>query len=178
MKKRFLLIAITALFVGTLSVTAVTAAQPTDEITNPIKWLVKQVGILFGITDNLQTQIHDIELTPGPQGPEGSMGPEGPMGPAGPEGPTGPAGSGMTRADVYTRNTTFVIPGHSWGSDYASCDADDVLLSGGFNALATQMRQSQPYQYFANPSWVVYGFNDSDNSDTVVVSAYCYNATP
>ena len=41
---------------------------------------------------DLQAQIDEIELIPGPPGPEGPIGPEGPTGPEGPEGPIGPEG--------------------------------------------------------------------------------------
>ncbi len=41
---------------------------------------------------NLETEIHNISLTPGPQGPAGPQGATGPQGPAGPQGATGPQG--------------------------------------------------------------------------------------
>jgi hypothetical protein len=55
-------------------------------------------GKITGLYDNvanLQEQIDNIQLTPGPQGetgPQGPQGPPGPAGPAGPQGETGPQG--------------------------------------------------------------------------------------
>jgi hypothetical protein len=58
---------------------------------------------------DLQDQIDNIELTPGPQGPQGETGPQGPQGiqgPIGPQGPPGPAGSGSGSLLQLTRNFT------------------------------------------------------------------------
>ena len=52
---------------------------------NPFNALQNQV-------DSLQQQINTIELTPGPQGPQGPEGPQGPPGPQGDPGPQGPQG--------------------------------------------------------------------------------------
>lgn len=51
---------------------------------------------------NLETEIHNISLTPGPAGKNGTNGTTGPQGPAGPQGPQGTAGSGGSTAAVYT----------------------------------------------------------------------------
>ena len=59
----------------------------------PFQYLQQQV-------DQLRTQLQNLQLTPGPQGPagpEGSaglQGPAGPQGPAGLQGPAGPQGPG------------------------------------------------------------------------------------
>jgi hypothetical protein len=48
------------------------------------------------VQNNLQTQINNIQLMPGPTGPQGPQGPVGPagaVGPAGPQGPAGPTGA-------------------------------------------------------------------------------------
>jgi hypothetical protein len=57
---------------------------------------VKAQGVPFqdlqNQINNLQQQINNIKLTPGPAGPVGPMGPAGPVGPIGSQGPVGPAG--------------------------------------------------------------------------------------
>lgn len=65
----------------------------------------KPFDAIWAAIEDLQAQIDEIELIPGPQGetgpqgpegpagPEGSQGPAGPEGPEGPQGPAGPAGS-------------------------------------------------------------------------------------
>ena len=75
---------------------------------------------LNGITGNIQQQIDNIELTPGPKGdtgdtgpagptgptgatgPAGPQGPEGPAGPTGPQGPAGSSGGGVTTTGSVT----------------------------------------------------------------------------
>ena len=49
-------------------------------------------NLLTNSIANLQTQINNIQLTPGPTGPMGLTGLTGPGGPAGPTGPRGPTG--------------------------------------------------------------------------------------
>lgn len=48
---------------------------------------------IWGAIEDLQTQISELSLIPGPQGPEGPQGPQGPVGPQGIQGPVGPQGS-------------------------------------------------------------------------------------
>ena len=61
--------------------------------------LQNQNAHLLSLIENLQQQINNIELTPGPQGPIGPQGPagvagaDGATGPQGPQGATGPAGA-------------------------------------------------------------------------------------
>lgn len=60
---------------------------------NPLDNLQNQV-------DGLQQQINTIELTPGPEGPQGPEGPAGPQGDPGPEGPQGEAGPAGPQGEV------------------------------------------------------------------------------
>jgi hypothetical protein len=57
------------------------------------KVLPKKVRELEANLSNLQTQLNNIELTPGPQGEQGSTGPEGPQGPVGNDGNDGAVGA-------------------------------------------------------------------------------------
>src|SRR5690625_5253013 len=65
---------------------------------NPFEWADGEAGgtpITAERLNHIENGIANVELTPGPegpQGPEGPMGPEGPEGPQGPEGPEGPEG--------------------------------------------------------------------------------------
>jgi hypothetical protein len=65
------------------------------------------VGSAFGAVDgsltNLQKEITNISLTPGPQGPQGTTGatgPEGPVGAIGPQGATGSTGQQGAKVDT------------------------------------------------------------------------------
>lgn len=100
---------------------------------------------LWAAIADLQEQINNIELLPGPIGPEGPQGPQGEMGPIGPQGPQGeqglqgepgPAGAGIDRSMVY-RNFTDLVPVPGVGNpavmaEIGCQDDNDVLLSGGF----------------------------------------------
>lgn len=87
-------------FLLTLTITGTVLAQGNGNTNNPF------VAVWEAIED-LQTQLDNIQTTPGPtgpQGPQGETGPEGPQGPIGatstvpgPIGPQGPSGENATR---------------------------------------------------------------------------------
>src|SRR5690625_165395 len=59
---------------------------------NPFEWADGEAGgtpITAERLNHIENGIANVELTPGPEGPQG---PEGPMGTEGPEGPQGPEG--------------------------------------------------------------------------------------
>lgn len=72
--------------------------------------------------------------TAGPQGPTGlagAVGPQGPQGVAGPAGATGPSGT-ISAASLYTKQTVAqTLPRSTTTTLIASCDAGDIVLSGG-----------------------------------------------
>jgi hypothetical protein len=81
--------------------------------------------------DQLNTQLQNIQLTPGPQGPEG------PTGPAGPEGPRGPSDAyatylqyGSVPFDELPRIGDSHIPGGLWTQSL-------VLPPGSYVLMAT-----------------------------------------
>ena len=74
--------------VGCLLLSTLTPA--TAQQTGSGLSLASRVGALETSVAGLQTQLNNIQLTPGPQGPAG---PVGPAGPAGATGATGPAGA-------------------------------------------------------------------------------------
>jgi hypothetical protein len=79
-----------------LSLVTLTSASGQSPPAGPIAVLQNQIN--QEISDrqagdaNLQNQIDNIELTPGPQGPQGKMGPKGDPGDQGPQGKQGPPG--------------------------------------------------------------------------------------
>ena len=66
--------------------------QKTAEIQNLKGGLPAEAAARAAGDANLQNQINNIQLSPGPQGPAGPQGPQGPIGAGGPQGPTGPTG--------------------------------------------------------------------------------------
>jgi hypothetical protein len=63
-----------------------TQGVPFQDLQNQINHMKKKIA-------ELQTQIANIQLKPGPPGPVGPIGPQGPTGPSGPVGATGPKGN-------------------------------------------------------------------------------------
>ena len=120
--------------------------------------LADRVAALEAKVRDLQKQINNISLTPGPvgpQGPAGSAGPAGPQGPVGPQGPqgdtgaTGPAGpagpqgsTGPAGASPFVLSddgTTYVLSGYNLqivdgtGSTGSSSGKGNLII--GYNTL-------------------------------------------
>jgi len=123
---------------------------------------------------DLQEQIDNIELTPGPQGPPGpagpqglpgSTGPQGPQGPAGPQGAPGPAGlegpAGIL--DIYMKfdqvrpyfmkNGRFIV--------YCDNRDEDFAISGSaYTSYAGKGFLHTTYDDVLRPVCEYYGEND------------------
>ena len=85
-KKIIFSTALVAVLLMNLAVVATMAVKPDEP--NPLE-------AIWAAIQDLQYQITNIQLIPGPQGPAGPTGPQGetgPMGPQGPQGETGPQG--------------------------------------------------------------------------------------
>ena len=71
------------------------SAKDTQNKGQPFEELWDAINDLRDAINDLRAAIDEIELTPGPEGPQGEQGPAGPQGeqgPAGPQGEQGPAG--------------------------------------------------------------------------------------
>ena len=71
---------------------AIGVSSPSFADKKSAKGVPKQVKALRAKINNLQAQIDQLELKPGPQGPAGEVGPQGPAGERGAVGETGPQG--------------------------------------------------------------------------------------
>lgn len=159
---------------------------------------------LWVAIDDLRAQIASIPGgETGPQGPQGEVGPQGPQGEVGPQGPQGeqgepgeqgpqgeqgiqgppgPAGS-TSFPNTYIRTTVVTVqPISVWGGStegVASCDVGDKLLSGGMmvNSGETSFIRSEPFPFFAQPSWVGAVVNENEGTKTLTVKAYCADTT-
>jgi hypothetical protein len=147
-----------------MSSTVFAVGNPFDEVRTLITSLQTRVS-------ELATQLENIELTPGPQGPVGAQGPvgpqgvpgpqgaqgiPGPQGAVGPQGPMGPVGTGGT-LNLYKREASvFVPPGSGFVHEaIATCDVGDQLVSGGFNAdPGLRIVRSEGMMFFSPPAWV------------------------
>ena len=79
--------------VASFSLPAAYAAQPKGPIGALQTGLAAEITARESADSNLQTQIDNIELPPGPQGPQGEIGPQGPIGATGLQGPQGETGA-------------------------------------------------------------------------------------
>jgi len=80
-----------------------------DYVGGLVSGIQEQIGALVLDIEDLQTQIDEIELTPGPQGEQGPVGPQGdtgPMGPIGPQGQPGPQGPQGEQGSVGPQGDT------------------------------------------------------------------------
>jgi hypothetical protein len=105
-KVRTLMIALVAVVIALSIPTSAFA----DKYHRGLKAKITQIE---KVLSDLQSQINNIKLIPGPQGPAGHQGPQGPEGPQGPQGPagsTGPAGptikfAGYSTITVFANDT-------------------------------------------------------------------------
>jgi len=100
---------------------------------------------LWDAIADLQEQIDNIQLIPGPEGPPGPPGPQGPqgeVGPAGPQGEQGPQGEPGPQGEqgppgppgiTEVRIATFVVS----GGTYVSCEPDEVATGGGTDPVVS-----------------------------------------
>jgi hypothetical protein len=113
---------------------------------------------------------------PGPQGLQGIQGEIGPQGIQGIQGPPGPAGSGITRSQIYQVTAQAIIdPGTVNGTGASCSDANDVMLSGGFEAPSPYLDvyKSYPLPSFPNQTWAAYATNNGGAPATLTVYVYC-----
>jgi hypothetical protein len=89
---------------------------------------------IYEINDNYATkeELRDIELTPGPQGPQGPAGRNGIQGPAGIQGPTGPQGPAGERGPAGSQGADGKTPVK--GVDYFTAAEKAEMIEG----LATE----------------------------------------
>lgn len=148
---------------------------------------------IWGAINDLREQVANIELTPGPEGPQGEpgvAGPAGPQGPlglqgpqgiqglTGPQGLPGPAGTGGVSKTQFYRTISAavpVIPGPVAVAEATCNDNDDILISGGFSAShgGIVTTASFPNQSFPLPTWTV-GAVTTGAVGEVTAVAYCY----
>lgn len=149
MKKKTLIILFGLVFLALLSTTNIKAegGNPLNAIWNAINSLQQEVADLWNSNANLQNQIENIELIPGPTGEPG------------PQGELGPAGSFNTYR--VTSPIVFVNIA-STANTRALCEPGDKIMSGGFfaNGSTLQITQSRPELVTSTPGvqgWFVEG---------------------
>ena len=107
--------------------------------------------------ENLQTQIDNIQLIPGPKGDQGERGPPGEPGPPGESG-------------IFPH--TYRVFESVMGDASISCDPGDTILGGGFSNISSvigadltdPIDPEHPTQWTVNPSIL---------NTSYVISAFC-----
>lgn len=138
-----------------------------------------------GSTATLTNGADGAQGPAGPQGPAGLPGAQGPQGPKGATGPQGPAG-GFDPGSVYTKLAAKTMTYSGGTSDIltVSCDAGDIVLSGGCavsaDAARTAFLRSSAPNYNNDGSgtpasqWFCeYGWQNGTNSFLVTAYAMC-----
>jgi len=142
----------------------------------PFQELQKQI-------DQLQQQINNIKLMPGPQGPQGPAGAVGPMGPAGPAGSQGLAGAkgdpgpqgpaGPKGAD----GTSIVGPAGPAGPAGPSGETPVYSAKGEYLGQAVDLASDRITIYV--PSWKrLFGFYYEDGSAENLVTGQIHYTEP
>ena len=147
---------------------------------------------LWEAVQNLQEQIDNIEILPGPEGPQGEPGPSGPPGPTGEpgpqgiqgiQGPTGAPGAGGDLSSVprYTRHIDFNLPAQQdFGgitSGFVSCESGDIMISGGVSVNFDDARILANRPNSIN-QWYGATSNQGPIAKIMTVSIYCQDTTP
>lgn len=143
-----------AFFTGT--VRSASDASPWDSIRASIQ--------------NLQNQIDNIQLLPGPTGMQGPQGIQGP---------------GGIFPSIYTKMNTVIVPPRSEHPSVTTntvyCDAGDKILSGGWSMdyqgfdIIENGELFPTYEYNA---WHVSVFNEDENPKNLLVSIRCADTNP
>jgi hypothetical protein len=113
-----------------------------DKGKDKSKGLAHRMAALEALVASLQTQLANIELTPGPQGPAGPGGADGADGPAGPPGSAGGDGVGGVE-EVYVFETVLLDPSTA-SFVTAYCPAGKVVTGGGYRNAIGGVISSSP----------------------------------
>lgn len=150
---------------------------------------------VWAAVQDLQNQIANIQLLPGPPGTSGPVGPQGPSGPTGATGPIGPQGpqglqgppgtslSGINKDLIYVISTDYVsvTPGLATIVRARCSDNNDPVLSGGFNVAPPQSSHITVVANVGRPtdnpaSWTVAAITDAATdlgAGQIQAEAYC-----
>lgn len=139
--------------------------------------------LVWAAIGNLQNQIDNIQLIPGPAGPAGPAGATGPIGPQGIQGSSGPALSGINKDLIYVVSSAYtsVLPGPVTFVHVQCNDNNDPVLSGGYQISQGQNSHTEIIVNAGQPTdgtagWTIGAITDAQNNlspGQVHVEAYC-----
>ena len=135
---------------------------------------------------DLQNQINNIQLTPGPQGPQGAPGSQGPQGLQGlpgpqgiqgipgPQGPQGTPGAGSSVTFYLIRHYETFTSQNSIVS-IALCNAGDFPTGGGYSAGGVRGVVASNSFYLVTPDigWATVMAFDTPSSGTLETDVIC-----
>ena len=132
---------------------------------------------VWAAIQDLQSQITNIQLIPGPTGAQG------PAGADGVQGLQGPAGENINKDRIYvvTSDTVFVFPGPNSFATARCHDNNDPLLSGGFILDQGFGKHTSVISSTGSPTdgtagWTVGANSDAENTlypGSIRAEAYC-----
>lgn len=113
----------------------------------------------------------------GPQGPKGDAGSQGAKGDTGTGGATGAAGAAGATNVVQRFGTSVSVPDGSIGTAFASCNAGERAVGGGFFTQAPGVEASRPSGPLSNgaaaTAWQVSSSNTSGASESIGAYVMC-----
>ncbi len=140
---------------------------------SPLDIIREQITTLFARTDSLQSQITNIQLTPGPQGPQGNPGTPGT------QGPKGDTGLGLDASKMYkVFATASVNPGVLINTQASCRDNNDIAINGGFVLGNENMAVMSSELNSGNPGvdpagWIASAANRGSAPSFFVVNTVC-----
>jgi hypothetical protein len=152
--------------------------------------------IKFDDKDRKDSRDNNQTGTQGPPGPTGATGPAGPAGPPGANGTQGPQGpAGITQ--LINGSNVYLVEASDSGNSttaqgltlqaFASCDAGDFILNGGFDVNGTFGTATDIDDYPNKPTfsvdtetwgWITVINIVGDAELTLNVDAYCFDNPP
>ena len=153
MNKKLLTIAI-ALVILAMVVAPVAAKLPAKSPLPPNN----PFNIIWTLLLDLQSQIKNIQTTPGPTGPTGA---QGPMGPAGKDGAQGPAGSGGGKVVIRCDELT----GENWVSSDPGTHQCNLACPTGTILLEAQYDNQELVLFDLGDTGIWRMFLDTDSYD-------------
>jgi len=137
----------------------------------------------------LQGEIDNIALTPGPKGDKGDTGSQGPKGDKGDKGDPGTGGNELQGLVItYREGPPRTITGSGGtGSAFATCNADEKILGGGYNSGCGSLHPSSeefapqgtfPPAVLNSDAWLIFFKNNCPVDVDVTVTAICGKLSP
>lgn len=142
---------IAILIVAILVIPAIANEQPSGK---PFDAIWQEINGIKSTIANLQEQINNVQLIPGPQGPKGDP--------------------GISGYEIITKTAT--VDGESYGEDELICPDGKKIIGGGYDyGLASEITVVSSRPNDSKDGWIVGAFSDYAYGLPIKIYAICAN---